>query len=666
MSVPRKEFADIISLLKINPRGLNIGEIAHTIGLNRISAAKYLDILAAKGTVEVREMGKAKLYYLSRNIPASIIVSCISGYILVVTKENRVIYANDGFLSFCGLSRELVIDRMMEKIPCDLINHPEVQKNLDAAWTNGKKRADLDILVRGKTRYFDLSVSLVRLPDNSPGAVIAFEDTTRYRHEAAMPDDPGKTYHSVVRKSREIFFSTDKTGILLEISSRAKDYFPTAQDFISRHLDEFAPGIWSFCSDGRDESCGIVKIPDSTGNVRWFEWHAAKSANPAGEESGFVGILIDVTQREKIKETFNTIAEQHRYFLENSEDWIWESDEKGIFSFSNGAVRKMLGYYPEDLPGRLSLSDLFFLKTEEDPGKLVEGIQKARIPVQDIYLTFRHRNGNPVIARCRVSPRTGDAGTFAGYRGICRDITCQCNAEERLKALAGEKDFLFAEIQNRVKNNLQIIVSLLFLQSNQNRDPGIKQALSELQNRIWAISLVYELVKNPADADRISLLRYISALTKSLFETYRSDVNPEIRFSLDAGEMLLDLDTIIPLGLVLNELITNSLLHAFAGRDSGTIAVSVKKTGESEVTLIVSDDGRGLLKDFSWQEARTLGLRLVNNLVDQIGGRIEHVPGPGCTFKISFPVRPECCPDAAPAKNTGDRTGVGTVRARGS
>lgn len=646
MLVPRKEFTGILSLLKKNPRGLNIGEIAHTIGLNRISTAKYLDILAALGTIEVREMGKAKLYYISRAIPASVILTGIPGYIVVIDRENRVIYANDRFVTFCGLIRDKILDTTLETIPCDLIHQPDVQKTVDAAWETGKHFADFEFESQNGLRQFSLDGSRVRLHDTSECVVLSFEDITRYRHIAGMPKNQGNFPVSLANKSKEILFFTDAEGIILEIMAGAGSNFPAAREFVSRHLNDFLPGIWAECGNGRQESSGLVKIPDISGISRTFEWYVTRIAGTAGKEAGFSGILLDVTERENLRKNYKILEEQRRYFLENSEDWIWESDEKWQFSFSNGAIRKMLGYFPDDILGRFSLYDLLFPKDKDDLTNLVEGIKKTRVTVQDLYLTLRHRNGTPVIVQCRVSPKKDDTDRFAGYRGICRDITCQCNSEERIRALACEKDFLFSEIQHRVKNNLQVILSLLFLQANQTREPGTKEALSELQNRVWAIALVYELVSETADANRISLPRYIAALTKSLSETYVSKNRTEIVFDLNTDEIGLDLDTAIPLGVVLNELVTNSLLHAFTRTDSGRITISAKTGRDPEVSVFVSDNGCGLPEEFSFKDARSLGFRLVKNLVDQIGGTIDHVPGTGCVFKISFPVKPACCPDA--------------------
>jgi two-component sensor histidine kinase len=207
---------------------------------------------------------------------------------------------------------------------------------------------------------------------------------------------------------------------------------------------------------------------------------------------------------------------------------------------------------------------------------------------------------------------------------------------ERTKKLSdslAERELLLREIHHRVKNNLQIIISLLSLQSRTLHDPDVIAALKESTQRIRAMSMVHEKLYIGKDFSHIELRNYVTSLANSVVANYQLSPG-KVKLEITGKDIMLDINTAIPLGLVVNELVSNALKHAFPGERRGTIRIGVLMEGNSlEVT--VTDDGVGAPESLDWQNTSSLGLRLVKSLVEQLEGTIEREPAvTGTVFRI--------------------------------
>ncbi|HMK45792.1 MAG TPA: histidine kinase dimerization/phosphoacceptor domain -containing protein, partial [Methanocella sp.] len=204
-------------------------------------------------------------------------------------------------------------------------------------------------------------------------------------------------------------------------------------------------------------------------------------------------------------------------------------------------------------------------------------------------------------------------------------------AEETIKASLHEKEVLLKEIHHRVKNNLQIISSLLSLQSGTGQ--GGPEAFRESQNRIKSMALIHEKLYRSENLSHVDFSEYVASLTGYLTKSYI--LRPNVALQIDIQDISLDVDTAIPCGLIINELVSNTLKYAFRDGMAGTIRVSMDRDKGGYV-LKVGDNGSGLPKGLDFRNSPSLGLQLVNTLVDQIGGTIELEPGSGTTFVITF------------------------------
>jgi two-component sensor histidine kinase/CheY-like chemotaxis protein len=248
------------------------------------------------------------------------------------------------------------------------------------------------------------------------------------------------------------------------------------------------------------------------------------------------------------------------------------------------------------------------------------------------------------------------------YERAQLEIARRREAEARIKTSLEEKEVLLKEIHHRVKNNLQVVSSLLYLQSENVNDPEVLGMLKDSQNRIRSMALVHERLYRTEDLARIDFPEYLRDLAAHLVSSYSTDAHA-VSLRLDADDIVLDVDTAIPCGLIVNELVSNSLKHAFSARpavSAGDTAVAVQRAQGSwsgtsysngneifielraedngQLRLVVGDNGVGIAEDKDWRNTQSLGLLLVNNLVRQLRGVIELTGQGGTQFEIRFSV----------------------------
>lgn len=219
---------------------------------------------------------------------------------------------------------------------------------------------------------------------------------------------------------------------------------------------------------------------------------------------------------------------------------------------------------------------------------------------------------------------------------VTTDITDRKQAEESLQNSLKEKENLLQEVHHRVKNNMQVIISLMKLQSNQMIDDNLKNAFIESQNRVYAMSAVHETLHQSENFASVDLAAYLSKLSETSFQTYRTD-SGNIQFHTDIQPIEVNFDASYSIGLVFNELLSNSLKYAFPEGRAGKILISGEHI-ENTMKLVISDDGVGMPDEFDWKNADSLGLQIVRTLIeDQLYGTIKLDVTHGTKWTITFP-----------------------------
>ncbi len=224
-----------------------------------------------------------------------------------------------------------------------------------------------------------------------------------------------------------------------------------------------------------------------------------------------------------------------------------------------------------------------------------------------------------------------------GHVLVLRDITAQTRAAEQLQASLSEKEVLLKEIHHRVKNNLQIISSLLFLQSRKSNDEIVRQSLAESQNRVRSMALVHEQLYQSTDLAKIDFAQYTRRLVDNLGDAFGADERG-INYTIAAEGVYFGIDTAIPCGLILNELVSNAFKYAFPN-GGGNITISIEPVDSAKMRLQVRDTGIGFPADTDIEHTDSLGIRLVTSLTKQLHGDIRFSSAGGACVTIEFPVK---------------------------
>ncbi|MBF0465996.1 MAG: response regulator [Nitrospirae bacterium] len=235
-----------------------------------------------------------------------------------------------------------------------------------------------------------------------------------------------------------------------------------------------------------------------------------------------------------------------------------------------------------------------------------------------------------------ASPIFGGDGEFNGTIHRFKDITQRKLHEEKIKASLQEKTLLLREIHHRVKNNMEIISSLIELQIEDSSDKQLIGMYNEMKNRIRSMSLIHKMLYQSENLSEVNFNDYTKNLTADLINSYCIDPSM-ITVNINIDDVLINMDTAMPCCLIINELVTNSLKYAFTETKTGTLEISMQNVGDNMYELIVRDDGKGIPEGFDINKTSSLGLKLIRTLAEyQLGGKIEMNTSGGTEFKLRF------------------------------
>jgi PAS domain S-box-containing protein len=264
--------------------------------------------------------------------------------------------------------------------------------------------------------------------------------------------------------------------------------------------------------------------------------------------------------------------------------------------------------------------------------------------VQNVELIQVNKEGRKLPLLCNAAPIRDATGAIVGGIVAWRDITALKQAEaalrereERLSASLAEKEILLKEIHHRVKNNMQVISSLVDLQADEVKDDAVRGIFQDIIYRVRSMAMVHEKLYQSADLSRVDFGDYAQSLLQYLWRA-QGAANGGFQLDLELESILMPVNAAVPCGLILNELFSNALKHAFRGREGGRVTVRLREDGAGRARLDVCDDGVGFPAGFDWRSAPSLGLRLVQMLARQLNAAVELESANGTTFTITFEV----------------------------
>ncbi|MBN1496512.1 MAG: PAS domain S-box protein [Spirochaetes bacterium] len=383
-----------------------------------------------------------------------------------------------------------------------------------------------------------------------------------------------------------------------------------------------------------------LKQVHKNGSIVWVEMNLRFLRDAAGRPDRILGVSRDITDRKRYDEELNKSREAYRNVFENSPIGIFRTCPPGRFEMVNPAMAVIFGYETtDDFLESVNYEASRVYYNIEDKDRFLS-LMRTQGEINGVEFLCRNRKGEPfwVMASCRAI--LNEKNEMTAIDGFFLDITEQKRAEEERRAAQEqlgmalkEKELLLKEIHHRVKNNMQIISSLLGLQAMHVQDGRDSRLFEVSQQRVRSMALVHEKLYRSESLTGLDFQEYITDLVKELFRTIY--ISGRVNVQIKAENIFINLDDIIPCSLIIYELVSNALKHAFPGNRKGTVTIDVHLEGDEKV-LRVSDDGVGLPEGLDYSKSDSLGLRLVNALAKQLTGTLQYRGNGGTEFTIRF------------------------------
>ncbi len=615
---------------KVPLRGVN-GQVIGILGI-------YEDVTERKRAMLAIEASERKL--------RAVLDATTEGILMVDAQTRQVVLPNRAICDMLGYSAEEIAKLDVDDIhPAESL--PFVMRQFERQ-AQGEIRLAMDMPVQrkdGSVFFADITSSPTQLGGREC-LVGAFHDITERKRAEETLQKSEELYRSLVENTSDIVWEVDATGVYTYVSSRIHEMLGyTPDEIIGKKPFDLMPPEESQRMAGKFATLVAGSLPirsieninrHKDGHLVTLETSGVPFYLPDGSLGGYRGIDRDITER---------IRSRHELELKNAMLTTQQELSPDGILVVDAAAR--IVYYNQRF---ISLWDIppALVATGDDEPVLRHVVGKQADPeaflaqVRTIFESRAEKSHDELhladggTVERYSAPMFGANGAYYGRAWYFRDITERKRNEEIIKASLAEKEALLREIHHRVKNNMQVVISLLNLEVGKIVDPTVVQMLRDGQRRIEVMALVHEKLHQSRNLDKVDAKSYIEDLARSSFNASERS-GAQVRLTLAVETIGLGLDAATPCGLIINELISNALKHGFPDGRAGEIRVALRALPDREIELVVADDGIGMPVQFDWRNARSLGLRLVRNLVErQLQGRIELDRTAGTVWKIAF------------------------------
>jgi PAS domain S-box-containing protein len=362
-------------------------------------------------------------------------------------------------------------------------------------------------------------------------------------------------------------------------------------------------------------------------SLRWVNTSKIPFIDDNGVITGIIGISTDMTERKKAENElrkFSTAVDQ-------SPANIVITGTDGTIEYVNPMFTTLTGYTFEEAIGQ----NPRILKSGDTPDLIYKKLWETILSGQVWRGVFHNKkkNGELYWEAAIISPIINDKGVITNFIAIKEDITKRKSDEDKIRQLLAEKELILKEVHHRIKNNMNTIISLLYLQAESLKDSAAITALYDAANRIQSMLILYEKLYQSKGFDKINVSDYLPSLIDEIISNFPDTGNIGVDKTIDNFE--LDIKKLQPLGIIINELLTNTMKYAFTGRNSGAISISVTLK-DNTVCLVIADNGIGMPESVDFNNSNGFGMQLVSLLTEQLEGRIRIERGEGTGFVLEF------------------------------
>ena len=446
-------FNRIKRILKENPQGMSVTELASSLGHTKNTVGRYLDILHASGQVEMRTYGMAKVFTITHRIPVSHLFSHTTEMVVLVDRDSRVLQVNDPFLSLLGLDREAVVGRNLGFLP---VGDPGVLEMVQALVSSIRdQKGDNDLHMSGKNeRYFRAKVIPILFEEGGQGfAVILIDLTTVRRAENALRESE-KKYRELVENANSIILKMDLDGNITFFNEFAEKFFGFSREELlgKSVIGTIVPPTES---SGRDLALMMRQLLVHTtefqnnenenitkdGRRVWVRWSNKTIADEQGDAIGVLSIGSDITEHRRLDEQLRASEQGFRDLVDRLPQPVFEADASGTVLFANRQAYQTFGYAPEDLRGRVNVLDIIAPEDHERARASIERLLREGKHGNEEYIGLRKDGSRFPLVDFSAPIHNGPS--VVGFRGIAIDLTAQKNAEAQLRR---ERDFINATL----------------------------------------------------------------------------------------------------------------------------------------------------------------------------------------------------------------------------
>jgi PAS domain S-box-containing protein len=495
------------------------------------------------------------------------------------------------------------------------------------------------------------------------GVVLVFRDITeRKKAEEALRESEQKFMKLFQGNAAAIALTRLRDRRIIEVNERWQEVFGFSREEVIggivnkiklwKHPEEQMRAIRDLETHGafRNRECEFLR----KNGEGWTGLMSSEVIRLQGD--GFIlTSLVDITERKKAVEALRESEARFRSVLDNSQDVIYRLNVKtGRYEYISPSAETVVGFSQDELMALNSETSLAMIHPDDLPAMRAVLARLEDTGKGELEYRQRAKNGEYRWISNNMSLVRDSAGRPLYRNGNIRDITQRKRTEEALRKAheeleqrvrertaqlnesLEEKEILLREIHHRVKNNMQVISGLLMLQEEFSNDANIREILKESQNRIDSMALIHEKLYRSESIARVDFKEYINELVNALFYSYGINES-KVGFKVNAENISMGIDTAIPCGLIINELVSNSLKHAFPAGKKGEIEMSLSSTGEDKIEISVRDNGVGIPEGIDFRKTESLGLHIVNILVEnQLHGEITMNKNNGTEFRIRF------------------------------
>ncbi len=343
-----------------------------------------------------------------------------------------------------------------------------------------------------------------------------------------------------------------------------------------------------------------------------------------------VGISTDITELRRIEKELVRNEARLRAIFNSAQDVIYLKDREGRYTHVNEAMEQFFNMRAGQIIGKTD-ADLFRPEQADEIEQIDRQVLAGR-PHRGEFT--RHIKGIEKIVETIKAPVWDDEGTINGLCGVTRDMSEHYRLRQQIETALEEKEILLRELYHRTKNNMQVIASIISLRKSVEKNSRLKEVLNELENKIYSMALVHQKLYQSQNLSKIDVEEYIKDLANLILNSFQQP-GRSITVNFDVKSIHCLIDTVVPLGIVINELLTNAIKHAFLGRSTGNISIAADNNDKDELVVEISDDGIGMPEELDVEHTDSIGLQIVQNVVElQLNGRVELVRSRGTTWRL--------------------------------